>query len=313
MLRHKRRKIDNRRARSRKTTQPYVIFNPAAGAANDVDAILAQLKRLNPAAVCITRKRGDAQKFAREALRKKCDYIVTAGGDGTLNEVVNGLARRGRGVCIGLIPLGTGNDFARTLGLTTAIDDNIDILLARKTKEIDLVRVRSNRRIRYFVNVSAGGFSDVVDEKLTPAIKQAWGPLAYLRSAAAALPELHAYHTRIILDGQEQLATDVYNVIIANGRFVAGGLPIAPDADPSDGLLDVVLIPTHPVAKIALLAAEILLGKHLASSAVVFRRAKKIVVRSRPQMWFNVDGEPVGNVPAAFEVVPHGLSFVVGK
>jgi diacylglycerol kinase (ATP) len=313
MLRDKRRKIDNRRARSRKTTKPYIIFNPTAGAASDVDALLAQFERLAPAAVRVTRKRGDAQKFAREALRKNCDYIITAGGDGTLNEVVNGLARRGRDVCIGLIPLGTGNDFARSLGLTTAIDDNIDILLARKTRDIDLVRVQSNRRIRYFVNVSAGGFSDMVDEKLTPAIKKAWGPLAYLRSAAAALPELHAYRTRIILDGQEQLTTDVYNVIIANGRFVAGGLPIAPGADPSDGLLDVVLIPTHPAAKIALLAAEIVLGKHLASSVVMFRRAKKVAVRSRPQMWFNVDGEPVGNVPAVFEVVPRGLSFVVGK
>jgi diacylglycerol kinase (ATP) len=313
MLRDKRRKIDNRRARSRKTTKPYIIFNPTAGAASDVDALLAQFERLAPAAVRVTRKRGDAQKFAREALRKNCDYIITAGGDGTLNEVVNGLARRGRDACIGLIPLGTGNDFARSLGLTTAIDHNIDILLARKTRDIDLVRVQSNRRIRYFVNVSAGGFSDMVDEKLTPAIKQAWGPLAYLRSAAAALPELHAYRTRIILDGQEQLTTDVYNVIIANGRFVAGGLPIAPGADPSDGLLDVVLIPTHPAAKIALLAAEIVLGKHLASSVVMFRRAKKVAVRSRPQMWFNVDGEPVGNVPAVFEVVPRGLSFVVGK
>jgi diacylglycerol kinase (ATP) len=127
------------------------------------------------------------------------------------------------------------------------------------------------------------------------------------------LPELQAYHTRIILDGQEQLAAELYNVVIANGRFVAGGLPIAPQANPSDGLLDVVLIPTHPAAKIALLAAEILLGKHVTGSAVWFRRAKKISVRSRPRMWFNVDGEPVGTVPAVFEVVPRALNFVVGN
>jgi diacylglycerol kinase (ATP) len=313
MLRDNRPTIEKRLTGAHKMTTPYVIFNPAAGASTDVDAVLAQLKRLNPAAVCITRKRGDAQKFAREALRKKCNYIVTAGGDGTLNEVVNGLARCRREICMGLVPLGTGNDFARTLGLTTAIEENIDILLAKKNKPIDLVRVRSNRRLRYFVNVSAGGFSDIVDEKLTPAIKEAWGPLAYLRSAAEALPELHAYRTQIVLDGHKQIAVELYNVVIANGRFVAGGLPIAPDADPSDGLLDVILIPTHPVAKIAWLAAEILLGKHFAGSAVVFRRAKKIAVKSRPRMWFNVDGEPIGTVPAVFEVVPRALNFVVGK
>lgn len=313
MLRDKRSIIAKRRTRSRKMIGPYVIFNPTAGASTDVDAVFAQLKRLNPSAVCITRKRGDAQKFAREALHKKCSYIVTAGGDGTLNEVVNGVARSDLGICLGLVPLGTGNDFARSLGLTTVIEDNIDILLAKKNKPIDLVRVQSNRRLRYFVNVSAGGFSDIVDEKLTPAIKEAWGPLAYLRSAAEALPELHAYRTQIILDGKKYLAAELYNVVIANGRFVAGGLPIAPDADPSDGLLDIVLIPTHPVAKIAWLAAEILLGKHLAGSAVILRRAKKIAVRSRPRMWFNVDGEPVGTVPAIFEVIPRALNFVVGN
>jgi diacylglycerol kinase (ATP) len=313
MLRDKRQTIEKRRMRSHKMTSPYVIFNPTAGSSSAGDAVLAQLKRLKPAVVRITRKRGDAQKFAREAVRKKCGYIVTAGGDGTLNEVVNGVARSGLGICLGLVPLGTGNDFARTLGLTTVIEENIDILLAKKNKAIDLVRVRSDRRLRYFVNVSAGGFSDVVGEKLTPAIKQAWGPLAYLRGAAAALPQLHAYRTQIILDGQEPLTAELYNVVIANGRFVAAGLPIAPDADPSDGLLDVVLIPTHPAAKIAWLAAEILLGKHLAGSAIVFRRAKKIAVRSRPRMSFNVDGEPVGTVPAVFEVVPRALNFVVGK
>lgn len=312
MLRDNRPTMEKRRTGSREMKGPYVIFNPAAGGSNNVDAVLAQLKRLKPAAVCITRKRGDAQRFAREALRKNCSYIVTAGGDGTLNEVVNGVAES-VGICLGLVPLGTGNDFARTLGLRTATAENIDILLAKKNKPIDLVRVRSNRRLRYFVNVSAGGFSDIVDEKLTPAIKEMWGPLAYLRSAAEALPQLHAYRTQVILDQQKQLAAELYNVVIANGRFVAGGLPIAPDADPSDGLLDVVLIPTHPVAKIAWLAAEIVLGKHLAGSAVMFRRAKKIAVRSRPRMSFNVDGEPVGSVPAVFEIVPRALNFVVGK
>jgi diacylglycerol kinase (ATP) len=95
----------------------------------------------------------------------------------------------------------------------------------------------SGRR-RYFVNVSAGGFSGVVDEKLTPEIKAAWGPLADLRSAAAALPELQAYRTTMIVDDIEELVIDLYNVVVANGQFASGGLPIAPQANLSDGLLD---------------------------------------------------------------------------
>ena len=292
--------------------KPCIIFNPAAGSVTNVDAILSQLQRLDPAAVRMTRRCGDAEKFARDAIRRKCNYVVTAGGDGTLNEVVNGIGRRTRAACMGLVPLGTGNDFARSLGLPATIENNIDILLSKKTAPIDLVRVRSDR-VRYFVNVSAGGFSGVVDEKLTPAIKHTWGSLAYVRSAAAALPELHAYRTQLVFDDEEELSIELYNVVIGNGRFVAGGLPIAPDADLFDGLLDVVLIPKRPAPEMALLAAQILLGKHLSSNAVIFRRAKKIAVRSRPGMWFNADGELIGKAPAVFQVIPRALNFVVNK
>jgi diacylglycerol kinase (ATP) len=271
--------------------------------------VLAQLQRLKPAIIRLTRARGDAEKFAREAVRKNCDYLVTAGGDGTLNEVINGIARNSRNVRVGLIPLGTGNDFARSLGLPGDMQKNIDILRKGRNRKVDLVLVRS-KRARYFVNVSAGGFSGVVDEKLTPEMKRAWGPLAYVRSAAAALPQLRAYRAHLLLDDSEELLLALYNIIIGNGRFVAGGLPIAPDADLSDGLLDVILIPKHPAPKMALVAAEILLGKHLSNDGVVFRRAKKITVRARPMMRFNVDGEPVGNAPATFEIVPRAVNFV---
>ena len=298
--------------RASKSASRCVIFNPRAGSVAGAVDIEAQLQKLEPAVVYVTRKAGDARRFARQAIRRNCRCIITAGGDGTLNEVVNGVAGHAERICVGVLPLGTGNDFARSLNLPSSIEANIDILLRRKTRPVDLVRVCSSRRSRYFINVSAGGFSEVVDKKLTREVKKTWGPLAYLRSAAAALPNLHGYRAEIAFD-RSRMRLDVYNIVVANGRYVAGGLPIAPDADVSDGLLDVVLIPTHPAAKVALVAAEILLGKHLTDSAVVFRRAKKITVRSRPRMWFNVDGELVGTVPAVFEVVPHALNFIVAK
>ncbi len=289
-----------------------VILNPKAGSVTDLSPILKQIERLKPAICSITRKRGAAQRFAAEAVRKGCNYIIAAGGDGTLNEVINGIARHASKVRLGLLPLGTGNDFARCLNLPTTLEQSIDILRAGKTRQIDLVRVKSDRS-RYFVNVSASGFSGLVDEKLTPKIKKAWGPLAYVRSAAAALPELRAYRTSIRFGPRETSTLDLYNVIIANGRYVAGGLPIAPEADPSDGLLDVILIPQRPAPEIALLAARILLGRHLGSDSIIFRRVPKISIRSRPGMWFNVDGELVGNEPATFEVMPRALQFVVEK
>src|SRR4029077_19326356 len=132
--------------------KPYIIFNPRAGSATDRERVLSQLARLNPMALRITRKAGDTEKWARAALRKKSDYVVVAGGDGTLNGVVNGLATA-KNVRIGIVPLGTGNDFARTLGLPFSIEQNIEILRSAKTRRIDLVRVKS-KRVRYFVNVS---------------------------------------------------------------------------------------------------------------------------------------------------------------
>jgi diacylglycerol kinase (ATP) len=290
--------------------KPYIIFNPIAGSAGRRDATRARLKELQPIALRTTHRKGEAEKWARQARASKARLVVVAGGDGTLNEVVNGLGISAHQMCVGLMPLGTGNDFARTLGLPSSLEDNIDVLRSGKTKRIDLVRVKS-KRSRYFVNVSAGGFSGMVDEKITRRIKRTWGPLAYVRGAAAALPNLHAYKTEIVLDDRVRFSAELYNVVVANGRFVAGGLPIAPTADPSDGKFEVVLIPKLGAGEMALLAAEIVLGKHLSSNATIFRQAKKIAVRSRPGMFFNVDGELVGNAPAVFQIMPRALNFIV--
>ena len=286
-----------------------VILNPIAGGVKSIDAIQDRLRGLKAERFCVSKQPGDAEKFANEA--SDFDLVVSAGGDGTLNEVVNGLARGGCNAALGVLPLGTGNDFARTLEVPTDLETAIEQIMAGKTRAIDLVRVTSDR-IRYFVNVSSGGFSGVVNEKITPEMKRTWGPLAYLRSAAAAFSELRGYTTKVALDDAEAFELDLYNVVVANGRYVAGGIPIAPEADHTDGLLDIVLIAEGGPAELAILAAQILLGKHLSSDGIIFRRAKKTAISSRPGMWFNVDGELIGNEPATFELLPQALRCVVG-
>lgn len=294
--------------------KPYIIVNPIAGAIVNPDVLLKQLRRLDPRKLSLTKRAGEAETLARAAFRAGCDYIIAAGGDGTLNEVINGIASPHpiRGVRMGIVPLGTANDFARSMKLPARVENNIDILRAKQTVLVDLVRV-TGKRMRYFINVSAGGFSGAVDEKLTPQIKSTWGPLAYLRSAAAALPKLRAYHATIIFDDVERWEGELYNIVIANGKFVAGGLPIAPDASVRDGLLDVLLVPKRPAREMALLTAQMLLGKHLSSNVIPFRRTRKISVKSRPRMWFNVDGEPFGDDPAVFQILPRALEFVIRK
>jgi diacylglycerol kinase (ATP) len=293
-------------------TTTCIILNPSAGSVRDLDDVVARLKRLPNAEVRLTGRRGSAARFARTAIQKGRRLIVAAGGDGTLNEVVNGIGENVRAVRVGLIPLGTGNDFARTIGVPADLEAAIDLVAGGNARRVDLVRVTSDE-VRYFVNVSAGGFSGLVDEKLTPAMKKTWGPLAYLRSAAAALCELRAYRTTLAFDNAESLTLDLYNVVVANGRYVAGGRIIAPKASIDDGLLDIVLVRQRPAPELALLAAQVAMGTHLSSDTVVFRRAAKLTVNSKPRMSFNVDGELVGSEPARFEILPRALRFIAPK
>ena len=287
-----------------------VIANPHAGTA-DVEALKLAVQRQGEVTIHRTEQAGDATRFARAALADGGDLVVAAGGDGTINEVVNGLAADFRRARLGIIPLGTGNDFARSINVPADLEAALDLLAAGAAQAVDVVRATSDR-VRYFINVSAGGFSGLVDEKLTEDMKRTWGPLAYLRSAAAALPDLGAYHTSVVFDEDEPIDIQAFNIIIANAQFVAGGIPIAPTAVLDDGLLDVVIIPAASMAQLAILVPQILLGKYLDSELIGFRRARKLAVESQPGMWFNADGELVGNKPTRFEVLPQALQVIVG-
>lgn len=289
-----------------------VIVNPIAGSIKGIESeLFAEIDRLDPAEIKKTHGKGEAESIARDAVAHGCDEIICAGGDGTLNEIVNGVSENFDRVRIGIVPLGTGNDFVRSLGLPKEVRENIDIIAAGETRAFDVIRATSES-VRHFINVSAGGFSGLVDEKLTPELKETWGPLAYLRGAAAAWPELRGYRTSVEID-QQKVDVDLYNVIIANARYVAGGLPIAPEADPSDGQMDVVLVQARPAAEMMVLMAQILRGKHLDSPAVIFEQARRVRVQSTPGMWFNADGELIGNEPVTFEVLPGALQFVVKR
>jgi diacylglycerol kinase (ATP) len=241
--------------------------------------------------------------------------VVAAGGDGTLNEVVNGLMQAREGdperVRLGLLPLGTGNDFARSINVPADLDAALAILETGHVQAVDVACATFAHQSRYFINVSAGGFSGVVSEKASEA-KDRWGPLAYLRAAVGTLPELQGFKCRITINGTEELELDTYNIVIANGRFVAAGIPVAPEAKLDDGLLDVMIAPAATIPQLALLVPQVLLGRHTESDLLLFRKATRIQVESDPPMSFNVDGELIGDEPASFTVLPRALRMIVG-
>ena len=288
-----------------------VVLNPRAGTALAQEQLAEHLQRLPGLVIAETKQPGDARRLAAEAVQSGCDLVVAAGGDGTINEVLNGVAADFGRASFGILPLGTANDFARTIAIPADVPAAVNILLAGQTEQVDVVRY-TGAETRYFLNVSAGGFSGLVNEGLTDEMKQTWGPLAYLRSAAGVLPNMTDYRTFIACDDEPEQKIHLYNIVIANARYVAGGIPIAPDAQLNDGLADIVLVPVASMLELAVLGPQILLGSHLTSDLVLFRRARKISVRSEPGMWFNVDGELIGNDPATFEVLPRVLKLIVG-
>jgi len=292
----------------------WIILNPKAGSADQMNDLGAALARLPGTEIWVTQWKGHAEELARQALEKGVELVVAAGGDGTLNEVVNGLAADFGRARLGLLPLGTGNDFARTIGVPADPKEAMEILLGGRTRRIDVARAALGGKSRWFLNMSAGGFGGLVSERAGEA-KKLWGPLAYMRAAVDVLPDLQAFEASIVLeglDGTERLRVETYNIVVSNGRYVAAGIPVAPQAEVDDGLLDVMIAPATTIPQLALLVPRVLLGQHLDDDRLIFRRAARIEIESDPPMAFNVDGETLGEASAVFEVKPRALEMVVG-
>jgi diacylglycerol kinase (ATP) len=287
-----------------------VIVNPRSGGVKDASAVISRIREhpalLDPE-VRVTTGSDNAAELAREALRAGYRRILACGGDGTLHEVVNGVGAGRPDVVVGVLPMGTGNDFARSVGFPGGLAEALDLVASAVPRPIDLVQVTGAGTGRWLVNCSAGGFSGMVDEELTAEMKQTWGPLAYLGSALKVLPDLEGYETRVSFDGESEVRLNALNVVVANGRTAAGGIPVAPAAWLDDGLLDVMVVEMAALGELAAVAPRILMGTHLDHELVSFRRARRVSVASTPGMWFNVDGELVGKEPLVFEVRPGAL------
>lgn len=293
-----------------------VILNPNAGGAEGARKVLArQTGTRNDLQIWCTAEAGDARRMAARARDEGFGRVVAAGGDGTLNEVVNGLAPDFDGVEVGLIPLGTGNDLARSLEIPREPEAAVELLSAGTSRPMDMARVEGEA-VHHFLNVSAGGFSGEVGEILEqdPEVKAAWGPLSYVRGAFEALSELEPYRTRIVLDpggpDEERIRLAAVNVAVANARFVGGGIHVAPRAACDDGLLDLVAIRAAPVSRLSLLASKVLVAQHLDDELVLHRQVSRLEIHAEPAMSFNADGERIGLTPLRYEVLPGALRFV---
>jgi diacylglycerol kinase (ATP) len=293
-------------------TRARVICNPASGGGCDPAAVRGALGDLDIEWID-TRGAGDA----REAAREWGDgLLIVVGGDGTVNEAVNGLGKAGfpGDVTLAVLPMGTGNDLAATLAIPGNIEEAESVIRENRVRVLDVAKVRSEGvGERFFINVATGGFgaetSSLADEQL----KGRWGKLAYFRASLEKARDFDVRDVRVILDGVEHTIRAV-NVAVGNCRYAGGGWLAAPRANPEDGMLDLVVIEQVGLKELLALApAALAKSDYLGTEGVFSARAKKIRTETQPGgLVFTADGEVIGDEPVDFEVIPHALKVVVG-
>jgi diacylglycerol kinase (ATP) len=290
-----------------------VICNPTSGGGTyDPDEIRDELDGLDLDWI-ETKRPEDAIQAAqdwREGL------LIVAGGDGTINDVVNGLGRAGfpEGVTLGILPAGTGNDLAATLCIPEDPDLAKDVILQNRGRWLDVARVRSDGiGERFFINVATGGLGAEISDANDEELKRRWGKLSYLRASLEVARNFDVRELTLYIDGEER-QVEAVNIAVGNCRYTGGGWPATPKANPEDGLLDVVIIENLGVTDLLDLTPAVLgESDYLDSDGVLFVRAKEIRVDTQPPgLEFTVDGEVIGNEPAQFSVLPRALKVIVG-
>ena len=251
------------------------------------------------------------EQQARRVVDEGFQRIIVAGGDGTLNHVVNGIAADLGRVELGLIPLGTGNDFARSLELPLdRLETAIEIACGDGVRAVDLLRV-TNGKTSYAVNAASGGMAGKVAADVLDIDKAQWGAFAYWMTALSELVDMRATDLHLDIDGQAY-DLQVYGVVIANGRYVGGGFPIAPKATMYDGKLSIIIIPVLPALELLSVGLNYTLGRTATMSQVKTFEATRVHIASKPEIHFSIDGEPTREMEASFEVVPGALQMAVG-
>ena len=254
-----------------------LIVNPTAGTDTAPDHLetMNQLlrRRVGRLDIVITVAEGDAIDAAAQAVEDGYDHLFVAGGDGTLNEALNGVAGVDGGleaITFGVIPLGTGNDFATALGLPEDVEAAIDLLFDREASRVDVGRLND----RYFVNVSAGGFLAEVSDAVNPRLKTLAGKLAYLIGGAQVLMDYEPVDARLRhAEGDEEMA--LYAFAVCNSRLIGGGRLIAPDAVIDDGELDVCLIQAMPTLEFLALLRRVSEGDHVDDDRVAYLPSRR--------------------------------------
>ncbi len=276
-----------------------VILNPAARGER-ARTLRTRVETLAEGAVLsFTGRAGEAESLARTAAHAGYDTVVAAGGDGTVNEVVNGIA--GTGATLGLIPIGTMNVFANELGLpANDLERCWQIIAAGTTREVDLPSANG----KHFVQLAGVGLDAQVVQETSRAFKRSFGPLSYIVSAAqiAARPR-----PRLRIESEHAVTEEGSFVLVGNGRLYGGPFPFFKQAVIDDGLFDVLVFKRLNYLEMMRYLQDVIFSSQITSPEVEYFQTTSLRVSSETPVPVEVDGELIGNCPVEFKMLAKGL------
>ncbi|HJS49594.1 MAG TPA: diacylglycerol kinase family protein [Gaiellaceae bacterium] len=262
----------------------------------------------------ISTEAGQLGALAADAVRGGAELLVVVGGDGSLNEVVNGVAEQS-GFELAVISRGTGWDFVRTFGIPRDLDAAITVARNGAVREIDLglasYRAWGGADARaYFANVASAGISGAIAQRANEASKALGGKISYYWATLAVFMRWQTGELRVSVD-EEFRRGRMIDVVVANGRFLGGGMMMCPDAEPDDGVFDALLIGDVTKRDLLFVLPKTYRGKHLPHPRLEPLRGQVVTVESDEPLPIELDGEQPGTTPARFEVVPRALRLRV--
>jgi diacylglycerol kinase (ATP) len=271
---------------------------------------------LPPFDVVITQRAGDATAFAAAAATRY-ETIVAVGGDGTINEVANGIRRSGSGAALGILPRGTGSDLVRTLGIPHNFPGAARLLARGNRRKIDLGRATfrapdGGERSRWFVNAAEVGFGAMVSGAVNHPSRFLPGPAAFMWAILTTMVRHRPATTSVTMDGSSHRSLLLSNAWIANGRYSGGGIKSAPRALMDDGLFDIVLVEHASIPVRIAGLPKLRSGEFVKMRQVEYRQAAQAAFTSDPPQLVEVDGDVVGTTPATFEIEPQRLTVIAG-
>ncbi|WP_010308537.1 diacylglycerol kinase [Kurthia senegalensis] len=287
-----------------------IIYNPTSGRElfkKHLPEVLAKLEVAGYETSChATTCAGDATVAAKMAVERGFDIIIAVGGDGTLNEVVAGVSEFEKRPKLGLIPMGTTNDFARAVKIPRDIYAAVDIIIKGDSIPVDVGLSND----RYFINIAAGGRITELTYEVPSKLKTMLGQLAYYLKGIEMLPSVKATKMRIEYDG-EVFDDEAMMFLIGLSNSVGGFEKLAPDASINDGKFTVFILKKCNVAEFVRLVTLAIRGDHLKDPHIIYTKADEVKVTSDDRVLINLDGEYGGDAPSVFKNLKRHIELFV--